>query len=109
MSTVVLKIRSVFRKSPNRFVPEFQNCIPKASTLLCGLFSPRTNQSAMKAKQNQTCEPGGAHLTLGLNSHSKVAATQGGIHLAETSQVNISGPHAYTRADRPTNLRHGAT
>lgn len=108
MSTVVRKIRSIFRKSQNQFVPETQSRMSKASTLLsAGHFLLALGK--VSRKQNATDRPWGVHLTLGLNSHRKVATAQGGISLTNTVHVSMSGPHAYKREGRPTNLRHSLT
>lgn len=92
MSTVVLKIRSTFRKSQHRFVSEFRNCASKLATPLHGLFSPHANQNAVKAKRDLMQQPWGDHLTLGLNSHRKAVTTQRGISLTKTARVSVSEP-----------------
>lgn len=92
MSTVVLKIRSVFRKSQHRFVSEFQNCTSKPSTLALQAFPPHTNQSAVKAKWNWAHQPWGIHVILRLNSHRKVATTQWGVSPTNTNQVSMFQP-----------------
>lgn len=92
MSTVVLKIRSTFRKSQHRFVSEFRNCASKLATPLHGLFSPHANQNAVKAKRDLMQQPWGDHLTLSLNSHRKAVTTQRGISLTKTAHVSVSEP-----------------
>ena len=89
MSTVVLKIRSIFRKSQHRFVSEFRNCASKLATPLHGLFSPHANQNAVKAKRDLMQQPWGDHLTLGLNSHRKAATIQRGISLTKIARVSV--------------------